>query len=44
LREEVRIINGAAARWRENVERKKVKKKKKEKEEDEVFRDLSHAE
>jgi hypothetical protein len=44
LREEVRITNGAAARWRENVERKKVKKKKKEKEEDEVFRDLSHAE
>jgi hypothetical protein len=33
LREEVRITNGAAARWRENVERKKVKsKKEKEKE------------
>jgi hypothetical protein len=32
LTEEVRITNGAAARWRENGERKKVKKKKKEKE------------
>jgi hypothetical protein len=28
LTEEVRITNGVAARWRENVERKKVKKKK----------------
>jgi hypothetical protein len=32
LMEEVRITNGATARWRENVERKKVKRKK-EKEE-----------
>jgi hypothetical protein len=32
LRGEVRIANGATARWRENVERKKVKRKK-EKEE-----------
>jgi hypothetical protein len=33
LRGEVRIINGAAARWRENIERKKVRRKKeKEKE------------
>jgi hypothetical protein len=43
LRGEVRITNGAAARWRENVERKKVKRKK-EKERGEVFRELSHAE
>jgi hypothetical protein len=28
LRGEVRIVNGAAVRWRENVERKKVKRKK----------------
>jgi hypothetical protein len=38
---EVRIVNGAAVRWRENVERKKVKRKK---EMDEVFRELSRAE
>jgi hypothetical protein len=43
LRREVRITNVAAARWRENVERKKVSRKK-EKEEGEVFRKLSHAE
>jgi hypothetical protein len=43
LRGEVRITNGAAARWRENVERKKVKRKK-EKERGEEFRELSHAE
>jgi hypothetical protein len=43
LRGGVRITNGAAARWRENVERKKVKREK-EKEEDEVFRELSRAE
>jgi hypothetical protein len=43
LRGEVRITNGAAARWRENVERKKVKRKK-EKERGEKFRELSHAE
>jgi hypothetical protein len=30
LRGEVRIANGATARWRENVERKKVKRKKEE--------------
>jgi hypothetical protein len=41
LRREVRIINGAAARWRENVERRKVRRKK---EEDEVFRELSRVE
>jgi hypothetical protein len=28
LRGEVRIVNGAAVRWRENIERKKVKRKK----------------
>jgi hypothetical protein len=28
LRGEVRIVNGAAVRWRENVERNKVKRKK----------------
>jgi hypothetical protein len=28
LRGEVRIANGAATRWRENIERKKVKRKK----------------
>jgi hypothetical protein len=28
LRGEVRIANEAAVRWRENVERKKVKRKK----------------
>jgi hypothetical protein len=28
LRGEVRIVNGAVARWRENVERKKLKRKK----------------
>jgi hypothetical protein len=28
LRGEVRIINGADARWRENIERKKVRRKK----------------
>jgi hypothetical protein len=44
LRGEVRIANGAAARWRENVERKKVRRKKKEKEGDEVFRKLSRTE
>jgi hypothetical protein len=43
LRGEIRITNGAAARWRENVERKKVKRKK-EKERGEEFRELSHAE
>jgi hypothetical protein len=43
LRGEVRIPNGAAARWRENVERKKVKRKK-EKEGVELFKELSHAE
>jgi hypothetical protein len=43
LRGEIRITNGAAARWRENVERKKVKRKK-EKERGEKFRELSHAE
>jgi hypothetical protein len=41
LGEEVRIVNRAAARWRENVERKKVKRKK---EMGEVFRELSRAE
>jgi hypothetical protein len=25
---EIRITNGAAARWRENIERKKVKRRK----------------
>jgi hypothetical protein len=39
----VRIINAAVARWRENVERKKVRRKK-EKEGGEIFRELSHAE
>jgi hypothetical protein len=43
LRGDVRIANGAAARWRENVERKKVKRKK-EKEGGKVFRELSRAE
>jgi hypothetical protein len=28
LRGEVRITNGATVRWRENVERKKVRRKK----------------
>jgi hypothetical protein len=28
LRREVRIANGAAVRWRENIKRKKVKRKK----------------
>jgi hypothetical protein len=28
LNEEVRIVNGAGVRWRENVERKKVRRKK----------------
>jgi hypothetical protein len=41
LRGEVRITNRAAVRWRENVERKKVRRKK---EKDEVFRELSRAE
>jgi hypothetical protein len=44
LREEVRIINGAAVRWRENVERKKVRRKKEKEGGSEVFRELSHAE
>jgi hypothetical protein len=39
---EVRIVNGAVVRWRENIERKKVRRKK-EKEEGEVFRELSRA-
>jgi hypothetical protein len=43
LRGEVRIANGADARWRENIKRKKVKKKK-EKERCEVFRELSRVE
>jgi hypothetical protein len=43
LRGEVRITNVAAMRWRENVERKKVRRKK-EKEGGEVFRELSHVE
>jgi hypothetical protein len=42
LRGEVRIANGTAVRWRENVERKKVRREK-EKEGGEVFRELSHA-
>jgi hypothetical protein len=42
LRREVRIVNGAVARWRENVERKKIKRKKeKERSGGEVFRELS---
>jgi hypothetical protein len=41
LRGEVRIANGAAMRWRENVKRKKVRRKK-EKEGGNVFRELSH--
>jgi hypothetical protein len=40
---EVRIVNRAAVRWRENVERKKMRRKK-EKEGDEIFRELSRAE
>jgi hypothetical protein len=40
---EVRIVNRAAVRWRENVERKKMRRKK-EKEGDEKFRELSRAE
>jgi hypothetical protein len=43
LRGEVRITNEVVVRWRENVERKKVRRKK-EKEGGEVFRELSHAE
>jgi hypothetical protein len=43
LRGEVRITNGAAVRWRENAERKKVRMKK-EKEGGVVFRELSRAE
>jgi hypothetical protein len=43
LRGEIRITNEATARWRENVERKKVKRKK-EKEGGELFRELSHVE
>jgi hypothetical protein len=43
LRGEVRIANETVVRWRENVERKKVKRKK-EKEKDDVFRELSRAE
>jgi hypothetical protein len=43
LRKEVRITNGATVRWRENVERKKVRRKK-EKEGGKVFRELSHTE
>jgi hypothetical protein len=43
LKGEVRITNGDVVRWRENVERKKVKRKK-EKEGDELFRELSHTE
>jgi hypothetical protein len=43
LREEVRIANGAAVWWRENVERKKVRRKK-EKEGGKVFRELSRTE
>jgi hypothetical protein len=43
LRGEVRIANGAAARWRENIKRKKVKRKK-EKERGEIFRKLSRVE
>jgi hypothetical protein len=42
LRREVRIANGVVARWRENVERKKIKRKKeKERGGSEVFRELS---
>jgi hypothetical protein len=43
LRGELRITNRAAARWRENVEKKKVMRKK-EKYGGEVFNELSHAE
>jgi hypothetical protein len=39
---EVRIANGAVVRWRENIERKKVRRNK-EKEESEIFREMSHA-
>jgi hypothetical protein len=41
LRGEVEIANGASARWRENVERKKVSRKK---EGCDVFRKLSRTE
>jgi hypothetical protein len=44
LRGEVRIINETVVRWRENVERKKVRRKKEKEGGGEIFKKLSHTE
>jgi hypothetical protein len=39
---EIRIANGAAARWRENIERKKESEEEERERGGEIFRELSH--